>query len=580
LGKVSYILIYFFVLWPVYGIAQEKIHYHIQASERVKAYLNRNPLPESPADSLFIFKGVNQLQIQLQANGYLLAQYKVASMDDGLYFTINEGEQFHWAGLKKGNLDEGLLSSIGFRERFYDQKPFRPREVARLMARIIQYSEDRGYPFASVKLDSVYIEETFIEAVLKYDKGPFITFDDVEVEGSTKTKASFLTSYLQIKPGHYYSEKKVRQAQRRLSRLPYLETSGPSFVSFANEKGKLHLDLQDRPCSHVDGIIGIMPNEMEDNRVLITGQLNMHLYNLFGTGKNIQLDWQRLRALSQFLNAKYIHPNLLGSPVGASFNFHLLKEDTTFLSRDMNIEFNSPLGGGGNIRAFTNRRITRLLSVAQFKNLDRLPDVADFNLTIYGVGYDWQNLDHLIYPTKGWQISLEGGIGNKVIRRNTGLDERLYDELSDGYLQYNLKTGMVNYSAVRKRMVLVSRINAGLIHSDVLFLNDLQRVGGLNSLRGFNENNFFASHYAIGSTELRFMMDNNRSYLMLFYDQSYLKFNLSNRKFEDYPLGLGAGISLTTETGVFNFVYALGRSLDQPLNLNLSKIHFGYVNRF
>jgi len=67
---------------------------------------------------------------------------------------------------------------------------------------------------------------------------------------------------------------------------------------------------------------------------------------------------------------------------------------------------------------------------------------------------------------------------------------------------------------------------------------------------------------------------------LLFHDQGYLVNQLSAANREDYPRGFGAGVSFATPAGVFNFVYSLGSSKDQKLNLNLSKIHFGITSRF
>ena len=44
---------------------------------------------------------------------------------------------------------------------------------------------------------------------------------------------------------------------------------------------------------------------------------------------------------------------------------------------------------------------------------------------------------------------------------------------------------------------------AGSVMNKNLFTNDLFRLGGLNSLRGFNENFFFVSQYVLGNFEFR-----------------------------------------------------------------------------
>ncbi len=105
------------------------------------------------------------------------------------------------------------------------------------------------------------------------------------------------------------------------------------------------------------------------------------------------------------------------------------------------------------------------------------------------------------------------------------------------------------------------------------------RLGGLNTLRGFNENQFFASNYVLSNAELRMHFESN-SFLFLFYDQSYIVTDIGDETSSDEPFGFGLGLQLNTKSGDFKFAYALGKSNSQVINFNLSKIHFGIINRF
>ena len=72
----------------------------------------------------------------------------------------------------------------------------------------------------------------------------------------------------------------------------------------------------------------------------------------------------------------------------------------------------------------------------------------------------------------------------------------------------------------------------------------------------------------------------NESQLVVFFDGSYLGYDINNESFKDYPIGVGAGISISTGAGLLNVIYAVGRSNDQPFNIRYSKIHIGYTGRF
>jgi outer membrane protein assembly factor BamA len=313
--------------------------------------------------------------------------------------------------------------------------------------------------------------------------------------------------------------------------------------------------------------------------MLVTGQFNLLLQNLFGTGKELNMEWQRIKPLSQLLNLAYFHPNLLNSPLNVGTSFHLLKEDTTFLNRDLSLELTLNKGKFSDIKLFTNLKSASLLSTTQYRTAEFLPNYADFTLNTYGIGYRWSNLNDFIYPTRGHNFEIEGSVGNKKIKRNISLPQELYSNISERSLQYNTIAAISNYMELRRNIVFMSKFRAGLVENENLFLNDLYRLGGLRTLRGFNENFFFASHFATATLEARLLFE-EQSYFFVFLDQGWLKYNLANNEFEDKPTGLGIGLNLALEGGIFNFVYALGNSKLQTIGIQTSKIHFGYISRF
>jgi hemolysin activation/secretion protein len=128
------------------------------------------------------------------------------------------------------------------------------------------------------------------------------------------------------------------------------------------------------------------------------------------------------------------------------------------------------------------------------------------------------------------------------------------------------------------RWGIFTRLAGGTVENKNLLLNDLFRIGGLQSIRGFNENFFFADKFLYLNFEPRFYFD-TYSYFMIFADMGRLENSVQNFG-KDNTFSAGMGFSLETGNGVFNFIYGLGRSNAQDFSLNLSKIHFGYTGRF
>jgi outer membrane translocation and assembly module TamA len=97
--------------------------------------------------------------------------------------------------------------------------------------------------------------------------------------------------------------------------------------------------------------------------------------------------------------------------------------------------------------------------------------------------------------------------------------------------------------------------------------------------RGFNEEIFFATQYAVGTLEYRLLIGRN-SYLYAFSDMSYVADVSRSSKFFHAPMGFGAGITFETKVGLFGFSLAAGQDTNQALDLRNIKTHFGYISLF
>jgi translocation and assembly module TamA len=579
--KRFFITLTFLLLFILTSYAQNIYSLEIIPIDNPKSFQKIISFKEKFQDSLSIRTELFKIIKTLHNEAYISA-----SIDSVLWYGkkatafIFTGDRHEWSKLHKGNVNELVLEKIGFREKFYRKEFFRYTDYVKLEQKIIRYSENHGYPFASIKLDSIQINKNLIEAVLNYNQGPFITFDSIAIEGPTRTKARFLARHIRIMAGQPFSQEKVENIDRLLKELPYIIKTRDPVIVFSKKKAKLILFIEDRKSNQIDGIVGFLPNASNNNKMLITGELNLNLKNLFGTGKNIQVAWKKFNQLSQTLDMSYIHPKLLGSNLDVAANFNLLKQDSTFINVNRMLTFTQNISKRGKLSFYAGLKTSRQLITPSFIDSSQVPPYASFDYHTYGMGYSWNNLNDFFYPRKGWSVNMQGFIGNKSIKTTSTLNEGLYKDLHVRSIQYTFNIGVEKFFKLSKKGVLLGRIKgASIFNNNNIFLSDLYRVGGLNSLRGFNENNFFASNYGIGTVEYRFFTDET-SYLLLFFDQGYIYNPLDIQHRQDLPFGFGAGISFATGAGVFNFVYSLGSSATQKLNFNLSKIHFGLVSRF
>ncbi|MET4105841.1 BamA/TamA family outer membrane protein [Hymenobacter sp. UYP22] len=545
----------------------------------LRPYRYRTTLP----DSLAALREVRNLVVALQGDAYLTASAdELRWRHDTLQVRLYVGEAFRWARLRNGNLGDGLLTRAGFRDKLFQQQPLRPQEWAKLQENVLHEAENQGFPFATLRLDSLALTGQEVTGRVVLQRGPLVQFDSLQILGKTKTKARFLIDYLQLEPGQPFSQQRILEAARRLRQLPYLQLKAEPEVRFARGRARVYFLLEDRTANQFDAIVGVLPNpnpSIGQKRVQITGDITLNLRNINGGGKGVGLQWRKLDANSQLLDAQYLHPAFFGTPLEVSGSFNLLKQDTLFLNTRPRLQVAYPTALAGRLAVFAEWRNSRLISSALNK-ATALPENVDSQYASYGLNYTWNTLDDPYFPRRGLLVSGQGAIGTKRISKNADLQDSFYEGIPLRTRQITLGLRAEHYFRVGRQGVLLTRLRGEALINNRLFLNDLFRLGGLATLRGFNELNFYASQYAVGTAEFR-QFTGTDAYVFVFADQAYLRRDIPNDSYpQDSPTGLGAGLSFRTGAGQFQFVYALGRSEQQRLSLSAGKIHFGITSRF
>ncbi len=536
-----------------------------QDSAVISRLINRDSLI---CDSLTLTRESSKILLGFYDQGFLEAAYEIKKADSCYVPVWFVGNVYNWTKLHPGNLAEFLISKTGYKKRFFSKKPFSIKELNKLFDSIIAESENNGKPFASIRLSDLKIDENGIEAKLGYEPGPEIVYDQLQLKGTDKVKSKWLESYLNIREGTLFDQSTINKISERIDQTPFLELIAEPQIHFQNKKAEITLDLKDVKANNLDGIIGFLPNEQEDGKLLVTGQLYLNLQNLFATGKSLVFQWQSLKPRSQLLDVTYRQPNIFKSAIDLEGQFYLLKEDSFFVNRE------------ASLAAVYRKARTNISLLYQAKTTSSLTqtnpqlDINDLNINYYGVSVEYRkNFRPGLF--QGFKVGIEPTIGSKKIELNNDADF-IPDENS---IQYKLTAFGASKLKFFRNIILYNSFNGGKLVNDFLYLNDLFRVGGLQSIRGFNENFFFASEYAILQSEVQLYYQRN-SYLFLFYDFSYLGSKTIIEENYDYPMGVGIGLAIKLNTGLLNIAYALGKSDSEPFDTRLSKFHFGYVARF
>ncbi|MEO6903483.1 MAG: BamA/TamA family outer membrane protein [Bacteroidia bacterium] len=524
-------------------------------------------------------KELQKILFDLYDNAYLAAHYD-SLKEDSLRLTanLNIGKPYKWAHLKNGNVDEGALSVIGFREKLYLNRPVNFKDVKRVQENLIIYYENNGFPFASVKLDSMDISNNQFTAKLFLTKNKEKKIDSIIILGNAKIAPVYLYNYLGIKPASLYNEIQLKKINTRIAELPFLRAKAPASVEFTDKYTKLILNVEKRSASQFDGIIGILPDNVT-GKILFTGDVRLKLQNGLGYGELIDLNWRRLETQTQDLKIKLVYPFIFRSPFGLDYNLKLYKKDTTFLDVNQNLGLQYLLIGGNYFKVFYNNKISTLLSTKGLEYLTTLPPNADIKSNLYGIGFKFERLDYRLNPRKGFYSSINTSAGTKIIKKNSKLNPVVYERLKLNSAIYTADYEGSYFIPLFSRTTIKLGLQAAFINGETTFNNELFRIGGLKTLRGFDEESIYASTFSILSIEYRYILEQN-SYMYIFGDGAWYENNTVGTYVHDTPFGFGTGISFQTKAGVFSISYALGKQFNNPIELRSGKIHFGIVNYF
>lgn len=544
-----------------------------------KAFLKNISYKEEIKDSISVYKEAEKIISQLQFKGFLLAEITSLTFEGRkAHLAINPNQSYQWVNLSGGNLPKDLKQAIGFKERSYNHATFDINSLQQLFKSVLSYYENTGYPFANIRLDSILIGQSAISAIIKVQPYQKFVFDTIQVVGNAQISQKYLQSYLNIKKDAAYVESTIAKIENRLRELPFLEVVKNAEVGFSAEKAMVRVFVNKKNANQFDGILGLQQNGSTGKSQLV-GNLKLHLQNALKIGEKLDFNYQGLAGRSQLLDVKANVPHVFNTSFGLSPSLYMYKQDSSFLNVDTKLGFSYLLKGNNAFQFFIENKSTSLIAVDAYANATVLPSILDANTLFYGLGLSIENLDYRFNPQKGYNIAFDFAVGAKKIRRNAAIPEQLYAAVPLNSTSYRLFIHTNFYRSLAQQLVLALSNQTAFLSGKYLLENEVFRLGGQKSLRGFNELSMLATGYTYGNAELRYLLAQN-SFLFAFYNQGYIQYKTSQFDISDYPLGFGAGINFETNLGILSVSYALGKQKNNPLNLRQGKIHFGVTALF
>jgi len=420
---------------------------------------------------------------------------------------------------------------------------------------------NKGFPFSKLKLSNIQLDKNGIlkaNLILDSEKEQR-SLNSIIIKGYEKFPKSYLKHYLKIKPNQIFDLKTLKDKSEQLNNLRFTKQIKSPEVLFTKDSTTLYIYVEKTKSNIFDGFLGFGTNE-ETNKIDFNGYLYLNLINTLNFGESFNLQYKSTQKSQKLFQVEVNMPYLLNTPVGLNLQLHIFKQDSSFTTVNQLAKINYQINYKHKLHAGIKATESNNLLTTN-SNLS----ISDYKSNYFTLGYEFikPQYTNLLFPVNSC-LYIETGFGK---RKNLGSSEKQTELVIDAFKIFNLN----------KKNSIYLRINSSGLLSDNYLENELYRFGGINSIRGFNENSILGTSYGIINTEYRLQLSNT-IYIHSIIDVAKLENKIIDAKERLYAYGFGFGI--LSKSGLLKLNFANGKTNSQKFKFSNSQIHISLTANF
>lgn len=430
-------------------------------------------------------------------------------------------------------------------------------ELATFLNTTTKRLEINGYSMAKIKLINIQKKDNFIIADLKILKDSKRQLDDIVINGYEKFPLSHKKNLLRLYRNKIFNQKKLEKLYGDFEKFRFTKQSKYPEILFTKDSTKAYIYLEKAKANTFDGYIGFTNDE--NKKLIFSGYLDLVLNNILNVGEKLAIYWKSDGLNQKTFNLGVEVPYLFNSPIGLKTELNIFKQDSTF--QNSRTAINLGYYFNYNTRLYLGYQATESSDIQNVNTTN----LSDFNNSFTTSSLEFLELknDDFLFPEKT-NLNLKLGIGKRASK--TFSDPQSFFELN---INYNLYLNSKNIINLKSQNFYLQSAN--------YITNELRRYGGINSIRGFNENSLQGNTFHSILTEYRYILA-PALYIHSIVDFAYLRDNTAN--IQQNLIGLGFGLGLLTKNGLLNIVYANGNTREQTTKLSNSIVHVSFKATF
>ena len=418
-----------------------------------------------------------------------------------------------------------------------------------------------GLPFSKLNLENIEIKNDSLKATLQIiSDDNKRTINNILIKGYEKFPRAYLKHFLKIKQNQLFDLEKIKSKTERLNDLRFASQLRSPEVLFTKDSTTIYLYLEKTNSNTFDGFLGFGTDE-STNKLQFDGFLNLNLTNNLNYGESFKLLYKSDENDQKTFQSQLTLPYLFSSPLGIDLQLYIFKRDSSFTTVNQSAKLHYQINPKHTVFFGINAtKSNNLLSQPQ-----NAVAIEDYNSNYIAMGYQFikPQLSNILFPLNA-ELNMEAHFGK---RKNATINEKqsLLDVSAFKIFNFNVENSVFLKTTTRTLV------------SNSYFENELLRFGGINSIRGFEENSLLASFFSVLNTEYRLRFTDTM-YIHSIIDLAYLENKPTNIKEKLYGFGFGFGI--LTKSGLLKLNYANGKSENQKFKLSNSKIHLSLTANF
>jgi hemolysin activation/secretion protein len=498
-------------------------------------------------------KEIINFSTELSLKGYINNTHSM-NQKDSLFectFTLNSKIDSILIYYDSKLIDAQLIKNISadYTEHYFKVAT---TKIKTTLNEIINYFEYKGFSFTKATLINLKQHHLLLTANLKLQTSNKRIINNVVIKGYDAFPKKYIKHYLDLQKSSVFNLSTINSISTSLNAIPFITQLKQPEILFTKDSTLLFLYLKKKSTSTFDGIIGFS-NSKNTDKLNLNGYVNLHLNNLFDKGSHFGFNWKNNGDDTQTLNIQLKNPYIFNSRFSTSGSFSILKQDSTFVTTKSVLQLKYNLNKKSSIHAIYNNENSNVISP-----INTASNISEFKTNFIGISFNYKEFtsNNNFNPIK-YDFTLEYLRGNRITKLIKTNQNKI--ALHATYL--------ITFS---KHKSMILKNHSELLTGKNLLQNELFRIGGVNSLRGFDEQSIFTSKYSITNIDYQYNL-NNQTLLYSISDIAIIK--NENTPKNSLLYGLGLGYSTTSENSILDISYVLGINDKQGLNFKNSRIH-------